>query len=467
MSFLSLIFVPHFDYNSAVVVSGVVVYSIGCVLIGNFMILQKRSLLADVLSHAALPGIVIIFIVMILVGANSISKSLLILLLGAFISTIFAIFVMKLFLQYTTIKSDAIQASILGLFFGIGVAVLGLAQRLPTGSTAGMFTYIYGNTASMQLQDAYLFMLSSLLILCIIIFKKRQITIFCFDHEYAYSLGIKRARLDIMLLLLIIIQVIIGIQAIGLLMVSSMFIIPVVTAKFWTQCLNVLIILSIIVSVLCGYIGAMVSANSTNFPTGAVIVTVLEIFFIFSLFFGKEKGILIKLWDRRAFFLKVNVEHILRIIYEMLEENPDKNLSTEDYRIYSTPSIDKNDLQSNLHITPFLFHSRLKYMQKKNYIIILGDSLQLTSKGVFEAKRVLRNHRLWETYLLYYTDASPEDVDFTADKVEHVLGYDFTLELEKISSSFHKGGTDATIIPSPHSMQYKQKSAHKGQEKED
>lgn len=416
------ILVPHFDYNTRIVVFGVIVYSIGCVFMGNFMILQKRSLFADVLSHAAFPGLIVIFIVMVLSGLSVISKSLFILLLGAVMSAVFAIVVMKLLQKHTRIKSDAIQASILGLFFGGGVAMLGIAQRLPEGTVAGMFTYIYGNTASMQKQDAYLFVFSSLLILLFIIWKKRAITIFCFDGDYAYSLGMKSTRLDIALLLLTMFQVIVGLQAIGLLMVSAMFIIPVVAAKFWTHRLRTLMILSVVFAIVCGYVGAVVSANAVNFPTGAVIVIVMEIVFVFSLFFGTQKGIIANFYEKRQFQIKVNVEHTLRIMFEMIEQESQN----------TNVSINIQDIIPLLHLSDMQCRRRIRYMQAKNYLVVMGDTIRLTSDGICESKRVLRNHRLWEAYLLYYTNAAPEHVDFSADKVEHILGESLTYELEHL-----------------------------------
>lgn len=443
--FIRVIATPNFDYNTRVVLVGVIVYSVGCAMIGNFMILQKRSLLADVLSHATFPGIILIFIFMVLIGSVVYSKNIAILMIGAVGTTLMAVIIMLVLQKHTILKPDAIQASILSLFFGMGVALLGLAQRMPSGSTAGMFTYIYGNTASMQRNDSLLFIGGSFFVLCFILFRKRQLTILSFDIEYANSLGIRTVLLDLTVLVIIVLQVIIGIQAIGLLMVSALFIVPVVVARFWSEKLHSLIWISVVVGIISGYIGALISANSTRFPTGAVIVLVMEMFFIVSLFFGSKKGIVTKSIEKRKFTTKMQIEHTLRLIYEELELIKDsgenrKYITIETLSNYSGIAISR-------------VHRRILYMERLGLLILLGNSIELSSHGQQESKRIIRNHRLWEIYLLHYTDASSETVDYSADRVEHILGDDLTHILEEtLEEEYKNQGYLTKVVSSPHKL---------------
>lgn len=443
-----ILFPSSFDYNTKIVLVGVILYSVGCSVIGNFLLLQKRSLLADVLSHATFPGVVIFFIIMLLSGLVFYSKNMLVLTGGALLSTLIAILIMLFFQKYSILKPDAIQAAILSVFFGAGVALLSIAQRIPSGSTAGMMMYIYGNTASMQIEDTYMFILITILVLITLIYHRRSLRILCFDAEYAFSIGINTSRLDFFFVSLIVIQVVIGIQAIGILMVSAMFIIPVVVARFWTNTLHHLIVLSVVISIISGYVGGLLSANSVQYPTGAVIVAVMEVFFIFSVIFGAQKGILIKFIDNLLFSIKMQSEHMLRILYEYIESS---TTESENRDRLKEQSIMLSEIQNITYHSSFKLQLLLRYMEIRHLVVTIGDYITLTDKGESEARRVLRNHRLWEAYLLYYTDATPETVDYSADKVEHVLGEEHTNILTDIlSGKISREHLDSYILPSPH-----------------
>lgn len=133
------------DYNTRVVIIGTTLLGLAAGLIGTFLLLRKRALLSDAISHATLPGIALAFILMTLTLGDG--KVLLGLIAGA---TIFSVLgtASVLFIQnHTRLKDDAALGIVLSVYFGLGIALMGMATRMEAGNAAGLSSFIYGKTA--------------------------------------------------------------------------------------------------------------------------------------------------------------------------------------------------------------------------------------------------------------------------------------------------------------------------------
>ena len=129
------------NYNTRLVVISTMLLGVAAGLIGSFLLLRKRSLMADALSHATLPGVAIAFAVMVGMGLSG--KSLPGLLLGATISGVAGIFTMLVIRNTTRLRDDVAMGFVLSVFFGIGVASLQMVQGMPGASAAGLESFIY------------------------------------------------------------------------------------------------------------------------------------------------------------------------------------------------------------------------------------------------------------------------------------------------------------------------------------
>ncbi|MEC8404520.1 MAG: iron chelate uptake ABC transporter family permease subunit, partial [Verrucomicrobiota bacterium] len=189
------------DYNTRLVVLCTLLLGCACGMIGSFLLLRKRSLMGDTLSHATLPGVGIAFIISVLIVGDE--KSLPLLLAGATITGLLGCFCVQFIRYNSRVKDDAAMGIVLSVFFGAGVALLGIIQTMPEGSAAGLESFIYGKTASMVLQDFRLLALvtSFVIITSIVLFK--EFRILCFDQGYAASQGWPVKRLDLILLFLV------------------------------------------------------------------------------------------------------------------------------------------------------------------------------------------------------------------------------------------------------------------------
>ena len=134
------------DANTMWVVLGVLALGIASGAVGAFLVLRRRALTADAISHATLPGIAVAFIVM--VGAGLTGKSLPGLLLGAYIAGLVAMVVIVLIRRTTRLKDDAAIGIVLSVFFGLGICLLSFVQQMPSGNAAGLESFIFGKAAN-------------------------------------------------------------------------------------------------------------------------------------------------------------------------------------------------------------------------------------------------------------------------------------------------------------------------------
>ncbi|MDP6356461.1 MAG: iron chelate uptake ABC transporter family permease subunit [Planctomycetota bacterium] len=412
------------DYNTRVVIVGTMLLGLAAGVIGTFMLLRKRSLMGDAVSHATLPGITIAFIVMVRMGGNG--KSLPGLLLGALLAGMVGMLVV-LMIRYTTrLKEDAALGIVLSVFFGLGIAFLGVIQKMPDGSAAGLERFIYGQTASMLKSDAELFALSAAVVTAVAVLLFKEFAVLCFDQEYAGSQGWPIILLDTIMMALVVAVTVIGLQAVGMILVIALLIIPSAAARFWTEHLLRMIIGAALIGAVSGLVGACLSALFARMPAGAIIVLVARLIFGFSMCFGTARGILFRLLEHLRLEDTVARQHLMREMYEMQEraggEDPGSGISFDN--LLRTRSWTPRRLSRLLRTTR---RDGLVYCNS-------GQEWHLSDEGLTEARRVVRNHRLWEIYLVNHADIAPSHVDRDADQIEHVLGYRMVQQLEDLLS---------------------------------
>lgn len=431
------------DYNTRLVVLSTMLLGCACGLMGGFLLLRKRSLMGDTLSHATLPGVGIAFILAVHFGFDG--KSLPVLLFGATITGVIGCWAVLFIRSHSRIKDDAAMGIVLSVFFGAGVAILGFIQTMPEGSAAGLEYFIYGKTASMVLSDFQLLIgvTSGVILLSVVFFK--EFRLLCFDEQYAASQGWSVQWLDVMLLALVTLVTVAGLQAVGLILIIAFLITPAAAARFWSDRLDRMLFLSAVIGALSGWLGATLSAFFPRMPAGAVIVLVAAAFFLFSLFFGSARGLLVRYVRQNKLKKSVAKQHLLRALYEILEAGD----------------------PSRVEIRPVAFRQvrgrrtwsdgELRKSMKQAYQLGLidesdGETITLTEAGLNEAAKVTRNHRLWELYLIEYADVATSRVDRDADAVEHVLGERMVATLEAKLLQL-RDAAGASVPASPHPIQ--------------
>ena len=429
------------DYNTRLVVISTIFLGCACGLMGGFLLLRKRSLMGDTLSHATLPGVGLSFMLLVALGGDG--KSLPILLAGAGITGVIGCAAVLFIREQTRIKDDAAMGIVLSVFFGAGVAILGVIQKMPEGSAAGLESFIYGKTASMVMSDFQILVFITVCVITCSLLLFKEFRLLCFDENFAAVLGWPVKFLDILLLALITAVTVAGLQAVGLILIIAFLITPAAAARFWTNQLDRMLMLSALIGAASGWIGASLSAFFPRLPAGAVIVLVAALIFVVSMLIGTERGVMIRFLRQSQLEKRMGRQHLLRALYEILEGGR----VTEELNIRAVPfrQIRGRRTWSDRQLRDYI---RRAYNEGLVEAPNKADSILLTETGLVEAKQVTRNHRLWEMYLIEYADVATSRVDRDADMVEHILGDKMVTRLENKLQAYRIAGS---LVPqSPH-----------------
>lgn len=440
------------DYNTRVVIAGTTLLGCAAGMIGSFTLLRKRALMGDALSHSTLPGIGLAFILATTFGGNG--KSMLVLLSGATVTGLIGVGAILCIRNLTRLKEDTALGAVLSVFFGAGIALLSVSQRMKQGSAAGLESFIYGKTASMGATDMQLIGGAALICIVASLLLFKELKLLCFDEAFAGSRGLPVIRLDLALMTLVVIVTIVGLQAVGLILMIALLVIPAAAARFWTETMWKMFIISGGLGAASGMAGATVSALFSKLPSGAMIVLVCAVFFLVSMIFGSARGVLVRVLRRSRLNRTIDRQHLLRAIYEVLESSQrlygvDANRSALGSlrRVSQNVTVSIEELLSKRSWSPARLNRVIRRCQHFELVEYVDGQVGLTRVGMEEAARLTRQHRLWELYLITYADIAPSRVDRDADAIEHVLEPAVIARLESLLE-----GKFATIPTSPHQL---------------
>jgi manganese/zinc/iron transport system permease protein len=268
----------------------------------------------------------------------------------------------------------------------------------------------------------------------------KELTLLCFDADFASAQGWPILRLDIILMALVTSVTVVGLQAVGLILVIAFLITPPTAARFWTNRLVWMLVISATIGAISGWLGVSISALYSNLPPGAIIVIAAAIIFLFSMIFGTARGVLPRFLRHLQLQRKVGRQHLLRSTYEILEE-------TQQAEPLKNVPIDMDLLRKHRYWAKGELSKLIRQARSEDHIERQpSGELRLSESGFGEASRITRNHRLWELYLIRYADIAPSHVDRDADMVEHLLGAEIVHQLEA------ELNLSKSIIDSPHTI---------------
>ena len=268
-----------------IVATGAALLGIVSGALGTYAVLRRQSLLGDAISHAALPGVAIAFL---LTG----SKAPLILVLGAAIAGWLGTLLIMSIVRLTRIKYDSALAVVLSTFFGFGLVLHTRIQRTGNANQAGLDTFLFGQAATILERDILTIgILGGIAIIIMLVFWK-ELKLLVFDEGFAASLGFSIRVLDILLTSLLVIAIVLGLQAVGAVLMSAMLVAPAVAARQWTDRLSVMMLLAACFGALAGVSGTIISSSAARIPTGPTIVLCATVVVGFSIIFASNRGLL-------------------------------------------------------------------------------------------------------------------------------------------------------------------------------
>lgn len=283
------------DYTLQTITLGTAVLGALCGMLGSFAVLRKQSLLGDAISHAALPGIALAFLITETKDSNT-------LLIGALISGLIGTFWIRGIVKNTHLKSDTALGLILSLFFGFGMLLLTFIQKMPNANQAGLDKYLFGQAATLVNSDVWTMCIIAGLSLLILLVFWKEFKLLLFDADYTKSLGFNVKFLDVLITFFIVVSIVVGLQTVGVVLMSAMLLAPAAAARQWTNSLGVMVALAAIFGAFSGVLGTGISASSNNLSTGPVIVLIAAVFVLFSFIFSPKRGLLfreIRYWNNR------------------------------------------------------------------------------------------------------------------------------------------------------------------------
>lgn len=292
-------------YNATLVTLGALLLGLSAGMTGTFLFLRKRALVSDAISHATLPGVCLAFMIMVALGGDG--RNLIGLLAGSALSAAAGLWCLSWLTRHTRLAEDAAIGAVLSVFFGLGVVLLTVIQTMGSGRQAGLESFLLGSTAGMLWADAMVIAIGGAVSVVLILILRRPMTLVAFDPEYAAARGLPVARIDMAIMLLVMAVTVVGLKIVGLILIVAMLIIPPVTARFWTERSDQVVLLAGLFGGMSGYIGAAISASAPNLPTGPIIVLVCFTFFALSLLLAPNRGVLAAVLRHQRFQRRVHL----------------------------------------------------------------------------------------------------------------------------------------------------------------
>ncbi len=273
------------DYTLRMVALGSATLGLVSGALGSFAVLRGQSLLGDAISHAALPGIALAFL---LTG----SKVPLVLMLGAALAGWLATLAVMGVTQATRVPYDSALGIALSVFFGVGLVLLTFIQKQPNANQAGLETFLFGQAAALVHQDVLTMAGLGALALLGLAVAWKEFKLLAFDAAFGASLGLPMRRLDVLLTSLLVLAIVIGLQTVGVVLMSAMLVAPAAAARQWTDRLGRMVLLAMFFGATAGMSGAFLSSRVERLPTGPTIVLCVSAIVLVSLLLAPNRGLL-------------------------------------------------------------------------------------------------------------------------------------------------------------------------------
>jgi len=393
--------------------AGSMLLGVCCGLMGAFLVVRKLALMGDALSHAVLPGVALGFL-------WNMTKDPVAIFIGATIAGLLGAGTVQLIRNTTKHKEDAALGFVLASFFGVGICLFTMIQNIPGGNKSGLDKFMFGQAAALSQGDVLLLVSVTVLVIGAILIFYKEFALTSFDTGFARSLGMPVQVFHYSLMLLLAFAIVSSLQAVGVVLVSAMLVIPAAAAFLLTDRLGVMLLLSAVFGLCAGGMGAFFSFVGRNLPTGPFMVLAAAVVFVAALFLGPRHGILSRWWRQRSRSIRIRRENTLKAIYHVVED--------EGFR---GETISVRELADRRRETLEDARRQLAAVRSAGFVTISGDGVSFTPLGWQRACEIVRNHRLWELYLTHAAHIAPDHVHEDAEVIEHVLGEETVRQLER------------------------------------
>ena len=445
----------EYDYTLRTVALGGALLGIVSGVLGCFAVLRHQSLLGDALSHAALPGVAIAFL---LAG-----RDLGLLLVGAGVTSWLGVYFIRIVTNTTRIKQDAAMGIVLAAWFAAGIALLVYIQARPDASQAGLDTFIFGQAAAIVERDVRLIAIVGAASFVVLGLFWKEFKLITFDSEFAGANGFRVNILSMLLSTLIVVAIVLGLQLAGVVLMVGMLIASGIAARQWTNQLGQMVILSAVFGAFSGSAGAIVSAVDADIPTGPLIVVVAFLLVAISLSFAPGRGLVWALLRRGADRRRFAAQTIRQDLYHYAIDHGAKAFATASAAHLQKPKSKASATASAAHSQmpeltdieapeTFLFGVRgataklgLQQLQASGQAKRRDGAWILTPAGIEAAVQDDRNHQLWAVYRQYSDElALPVVAEDRQQDITNVLSPEAVAQLERHLDTIRNAAISST-----------------------
>ena len=264
---------------------GCLALALGCGPIGLFLVMRRMSLMGDALSHAVLPGAAIGFI---FAGLSLPAMGL-----GGFVAGISVALIAGLVSRFTSVREDASFAAFYLLALSVGVLLVS-----KYGSNVDLIHILFGTVLAVD--DAALLLVASIASLTLLTLAViyRPLLLESYDPAFLQSVGASGGVYHLIFLVLVVLNLVAGFQALGTLMAVGLMMLPAITARLWAQSVGGMLLTAITLALGSG-LGGLLSSYHFDLPSGPAIILFAGSLYLLSLLFAPAGGVLPRLIRQR------------------------------------------------------------------------------------------------------------------------------------------------------------------------
>lgn len=304
------------DYTLRTVALGAIALGVTSGSLGTYAVLRRQSLLGDAVSHAALPGVALAFL---LTG----SKAPVALVAGAAVAGFLATLTVMTVVRTTRVKSDAALGIVLSVFFGAGLVVLTFLQGRPDAAQAGLDRFLFGQAAGLLARDVVTMAVIGGLALATCLACWKELKLLSFDPAFAASIGLRVRAYDVLVTGLLVVAIVIGLQTVGVVLMSAMVVAPAAAARQWTDRLGVMMLVAAGIGALAGVSGSVLSSELERLPTGPTIVLCVSALVVVSFLLAPRRGLVARRVRALRSRRRLGLESVLADLHALALQHPD------------------------------------------------------------------------------------------------------------------------------------------------
>ncbi len=396
-----------------------------CGILGCFIVLRNMALIGDALSHAILPGIVVAFV---LFGYSTLGF-----FLGSVIAGLLTAVGITWIQQKIKTKNDAAIGIVFTAMFAVGVIGISWISK-EQGVHLDLKDFLFGNVLGVSDEDLYLTLGITIYVILSVFLFYRYLFISTFQPVIAETMGISTRLIHYFIMLLLSFAVVASLRTVGVILVVAMLITPASTALLLSHRLKAVIFLAAIIGMISAFLGLVCAVVFETTPGPAMAVVATAIYLLVALF-SPSRGLISRYYHKRKEERRIRKEDILKQVFRLQREG----------------NVALDLLLDKLAITPKKLNRYLRNLQSRGYILLQENAISLSESGYEQANRLVRAHRLWETYLVDQIGLNEEQIHEEAEKYEHLLTEEILDEVDQ-ELGFPKTDPHGSPIPSKASM---------------